>query len=610
MTAAVSASPVVDQLETALTAAVAAEDWDLVDALSADVEALEDGADPADLARLDEVAALIEAGASEFDACTAVYGRPAAERLQRQEAVRRLRQQYTGRGFDELARQSYRDRVEDAWLAAEEACRGHLVNRVGRAAGVDGRSLFTGPLPRAVKYASDELIEWWETNGRVTFDEWREQLLTGTCTAATRFRGSGRALERRGHGTDQTGLPKPSIPRKDTPTMTTAFTNTDRAVVIDPDTYDGRQHGAGVLDDCRHFLSRFVTFPSQAVLDTVALWIAHTHVVDGNDRLAFDTTPRIAFISDEPASGKSTALQMVCELAHKGQILIDVTHPSFAEEMHENQATIGIDEMDVLFGNGAAKRVLRSLLNGGYKRKTAWWTRAGKDKRCIFGPVAFAGLGAKWKASDDLRALRTRTIQITMAPGPEPETYRDREHDTIAARQRKVLGKWSARHAPEIITSWPDMPEGIQNRDRELWEPLIAVADTAGGHWPESARAACLELALGNQDNAPEEPSLREQLLADLRVIFGSEDRLPTARIIRRLYDLPEGQWRDLWSNEANAPRELSATLGDEVAPVKVRDGERTFQGYARKHLAPLWADVPERSRPRVPGVPDVLDED
>jgi hypothetical protein len=607
MTTAV-ASPAVEQLETALAAAVAAENWDLVDALSADVEALEDGADPADLARLDEVAALIEAGATEFDACAAVYGMPAAERLQRQEAIRRLRQQYTGRGFDDLARQSYRDHVEDAWLAAEDACRGQLVNKVGRAAGVDGRSLFTGPLPRAVKYASDELIEWWEEHGRVTFDEWREQLLTGTCDAATRFRGSGRALERRGHGTDHTALPKPTQPRPEVPPMTAAL-NADRVVVIDPERYDGRQHGELILDEVRSFVARFVTFSSQAVLDAVTLWIAHTHVVDGDDRLAFDTTPRIAFISDEPASGKSTALQMVCELAHKGQILIDVTHPSFAEEMHENQATIGIDEMDVLFGNGAAKRVLRSLLNGGYKRKTAWWTRAGKDKRFIFGPVAFAGLGAKWKASDDLRALRTRTIQITMVQGREPEVYRDREHDAQAVKFRKVLGKWSARHAPEIVTSWPDAPDGIENRDRELWEPLLAVADTAGGHWPESARAACLELALGNQDNAPEEMPLGQQLLADLRVIFGGELKMPTAQIVRRLYDLPGSQWRKLWPNEASAPRELSALLGDGVAPIKVRDGERTLQGYDRRHLELLWADVPERA-PVGADVPDVPDED
>lgn len=608
MTAAVTAAPAVEQLETALTAAVAAENWDLVDALSTDIEALEDGADPADLARLDEVAQLIGSGATEFDACAAVYGLTAAERYQRQEAVRRLRQQYTGRSFDDLARQSYRDHVEAAWLAAEDACRGHLLSKAGRTAGVDGRSLFTGPLPRAAKYASDELVEWWAEHGRVTFDEWREQLLTGTCAADTRFRGSGRALERRGHGTDQTAPPKPFVPGRITPAMTAAFTNADRTVVIDPDAYDGRQHGAAVLDECRAFLARFVAFPTPAVLDMATLWVAHTHVVDGEERLAFDTTPRLAFISDEPASGKTRAMEMVCELAHKGKILVDVTHPSFAEEIHEHQATVGLDEMDILFGTGRAKVVLRSLLNAGYRRKGATWTRAGRDEKCIFGPVVMAGLGKKWRAADDLKALRSRTITVTMARTGEAEHYRPREHDALAAALRKVLGKWAVRHAPLILEDWPDMPDGVDGRPAELWEPLLMVANAAGGHWPETALAACRELALGSQDNAPEELPLSQQLLADLRTVFGSEAKLSTVKIVRRLYDLPGAPWRQLWPNEASAPRELSALLGDGVRPVKVRDGEQSLRGYDRRSLELLWVDVPERE-PRGADVPDVPDD-
>jgi hypothetical protein len=394
--------------------------------------------------------------------------------------------------------------------------------------------------------------------------------------------------------------------------MTTAFTSPERTVVINPDRYDGRKHGEAVLDETRAFLARFVTFPTQAALDAATLWLAHTHVVDDDGRLAFSTTPRLVFISDEPASGKSTALAMVCELAHNGQILIDVTAPQFAEEMYENHLTAGIDEIDILFGTGRAKEVLRSLLNAGYKRKTAWWGRAKQDKKCIFGPVAMAGLGRKYKASDELKALRDRTIQITMAQGREPEVYRDREHDLQAADLRKVLGKWAKRHTPEIVTSWPDMPDDVENREREKWEPLLAVADEAAGHWPESARAACLELALGDQTNAPVEPTPRERLLDDLRVIFGGAEKMPTAQIVRRLYDLPGGQWRKLWPSETNAPRELSTLLGAGVPVKKVRvDGEdRTLQGYYRWQLEPLWPDVPDRPEPRVPDVPDVPDED
>jgi hypothetical protein len=85
--------------------------------------------------------------------------------------------------------------------------------------------------------------------------------------------------------------------------------------------------------------------------------------------------------------------------------------------MHENQATVGLDEMDILFGTGRAKSVLRSLLNAGYRKKGATWTRAGKDEKCIFGPVVMAGLGKTWRASDDLKALRSRTITVTMVRG-------------------------------------------------------------------------------------------------------------------------------------------------------------------------------------------------
>jgi hypothetical protein len=37
-------------------------------------------------------------------------------------------------------------------------------------------------------------------------------------------------------------------------------------------------------------------------------------------------------------------------------------------------------------------------------------------------------------------------------------------------------------------------PSGMGNRPATLWEPLLAVADAAGGRWLEAAREACEEL--------------------------------------------------------------------------------------------------------------------
>lgn len=58
---------------------------------------------------------------------------------------------------------------------AAEACREVLLNPVGRAAEIDPLSLFMGPEARAMKYASEELIEHWQAHPRMTFASFERQ---------------------------------------------------------------------------------------------------------------------------------------------------------------------------------------------------------------------------------------------------------------------------------------------------------------------------------------------------------------------------------------------------------------------------------------------------
>ena len=43
-----------------------------------------------------------------------------------------------------------------------------MLNRRGKEAGINERTLFTGPESRARKSASEELLSWWETHPRPT----------------------------------------------------------------------------------------------------------------------------------------------------------------------------------------------------------------------------------------------------------------------------------------------------------------------------------------------------------------------------------------------------------------------------------------------------------
>ena len=38
------------------------------------------------------------------------------------------------------------------------------------------------------------------------------------------------------------------------------------------------------------------------------------------------------------------------------------------------------------------------------------------------------------------------------------------------------------------------MPEGVEDRDADIWEPLLAIADSVGGEWPKRARVAAVSL--------------------------------------------------------------------------------------------------------------------
>jgi hypothetical protein len=58
--------------------------------------------------------------------------------------------------------------VDFAWLQAEQATKGNMLNRAGKAAWSDERSLFTGPESRARRYASEELLNHWQDHPRPT----------------------------------------------------------------------------------------------------------------------------------------------------------------------------------------------------------------------------------------------------------------------------------------------------------------------------------------------------------------------------------------------------------------------------------------------------------
>jgi len=75
-------------------------------------------------------------------------------------------------------RADYENVKQSQYEQAEQATRGAMLNRRGQAKGIDSYSLFSGNAIRAYAYASEELIEWWQSHPRITFADYEEQMLS------------------------------------------------------------------------------------------------------------------------------------------------------------------------------------------------------------------------------------------------------------------------------------------------------------------------------------------------------------------------------------------------------------------------------------------------
>ena len=138
--------------------------------------------------------------------------------------------------------------------------------------------------------------------------------------------------------------------------------------------------------------------------------------------------------------------------------------------------------------------------------------------------------------------ILSRSVIVRMRrrhAGERVAPYRRRVHAAEGYRIRDIIATWA--HSFDLV--WPELPNEIQDRDADVWEPLVAVADAIGGFWPERARVAAVALVA---DSKEAEPSLGIRLLTDLRSIFEGEVELPSKTILERLLALPESPWADL----------------------------------------------------------------
>jgi putative DNA primase/helicase len=237
-----------------------------------------------------------------------------------------------------------------------------------------------------------------------------------------------------------------------------------------------------------------------------------------------------------------------------------------------------IDEADTFLRNNDE---LRGIINSGHTRDLAFVIRTVGDDH---EPRRFSTWGAKAIASigklSDTNA--DRSIEICLKrklPGEPTEKLRHADPETFNALARRCA-RWAADHIDEIRAARPSMPAGLHDRAEDNWEPLLAIADLAGGKWPKRAREAASALLGGDEDTG----GLGVELLGDIRVVFEdrSVDRISSEDLVLALVGLKERRWAEYSRGKPLTMAKLARLLrpyGVVSGTIRLPDG-KTPKGY------------------------------
>jgi Protein of unknown function (DUF3631) len=341
-----------------------------------------------------------------------------------------------------------------------------------------------------------------------------------------------------------------------------------------------------VLEAVEMFVRRFVALKDAEAV-AVTLFVAHSHAI-----AAAHATPYLAISSAEKESGKTRLLEVLEPLVACPWMTGRTTAAALVRKLAaDTPPTLLLDESDAAFnGDREYSEALRGVLNSGHRRGGCATLCVGQGAKIevrdfpVFGAKAVAGIG---KLPD---TVASRAIAIRLkrkAPGEPVERFRRRYVDAEAVALHDALAAWTAANIDKLTKAEPALPDELTDRQQDGWEPLLALADLAGGEWPVRARGAAVRLA---GSVAAEDDSTGVRLLADVRVVFGKQERMATADLLAGLHDLDEAPWGE-WYGKPITSRGLAKLLHRfEIRSKSTRmaDGS-TPKGFHRDQFEDAW---------------------
>ena len=330
-------------------------------------------------------------------------------------------------------------------------------------------------------------------------------------------------------------------------------------------------NGEELLDDLSALIRRYLVAPKHAD-HAMALWIVFTHAIE-----AADVAPILMLKSAEKRCGKTTALTLIQRLSYRALPAANITAPALFRSIEAWAPTLLIDEADMFLKDSPE---LNGIINSGHTRPTAFVIRTvGED----FEPRRFSTWGAKAIASigGQSTTLHDRSIIIELRrklPGESAEKLRHADRRDFERMTQRIV-RFSSDNQARFGAHHPSIPDVLNDRAADNWEFLLAIADVAGGRWPELARRAAIALS-GAADDVK---SVGQELLEDIREIFDHKrvDRISTGQLLEALCEDDEKSWAAYNRGKPMTAKQLAKRLHEfKIISRTVRIGHATPKGY------------------------------
>lgn len=340
-------------------------------------------------------------------------------------------------------------------------------------------------------------------------------------------------------------------------------------------------NGVALFDEVAATVQRFIVCPSETA-HTVALWASMTWFMD-----VVQVAPLAVITAPEKRCGKSQLLFLLGRLVYRPLTASNISTAALFRTIDAWRPTMLVDEADSFMKENED---MRGLLNSGHTRDGAHIIRLVGDNHA---PTKFSTWGAKALAGIGRIAdtLMDRAVVLELRrklPHEKVERLRYAEQDLFKILAGKLC-RFAEDHREAVRKARPDLPAKLNDRAQDNWEPLLAIADVAGGQWPSLARAAALKLS-GTSDSSL---TIGVELLFDIQEIFDAKrvDRISTADLITALCEDDEKPWATYNKGFQIKPRQVARKLSEYgISSNTIRIGNNTAKGFMREQFTEAFS--------------------